>query len=79
MDDNDWSNEFNGFMNSALGKEMMRSLKEDLHDTIIREAQKAESSDTAFGLLKEASGVIKVMDHIRFLSVNIPIGERVKE
>lgn len=68
MDNNDWSNEFNGFINSALGKELLRSLKEDLHDGLIRDAQNAETADTAFGLLKEASGVIKSMEHLMFLS-----------
>ncbi|MBA3678776.1 hypothetical protein H0W80_01085 [Candidatus Saccharibacteria bacterium] len=72
MDNDDWSNEINGFVNSAMGKEIMRSLKEDLHDNLIRQAQEAKTADSAFGLLKEAAGVIKVLDHVRFLSVNVP-------
>lgn len=68
MDKPDWSNEFNSLLNSALGKELMRSLREDLHDTILREAQNAKTSDEAFGLLKETSGVIKAIEHLMFLS-----------
>ncbi len=68
MDKQDWSNEFNSLFNSPLGKELIRSLKEDLHDTILRDAQNAKTSDVAFGLLKETSGVIKSIEHLMFLS-----------
>lgn len=77
MDKSDWSNEFNSLFNSALGKELIRSLKEDLHDTIVRDAQNAKTSDAAFGLLKESSGVIKSIEHLMFLSaVTKDEGER---
>ena len=66
MDNNDWSEQFKSFADSALGKEILRALKEDLHDNLIREAQTAKNADSAFGLLKEASGVIKVVDYIGF-------------
>ena len=60
----DWSNEFNSLLSSALGKELMRSLKEDLHGSLIKKAQSAETQDVAFGLLKEASGVMLAMEHM---------------
>ena len=58
-------------MKSPLGEEMIRSIKEDLYENLLREAQKETTADSAFGLLKEASGVIKVIDHLWFLSVSI--------
>lgn len=61
--------EFKSLMSSRLGKELVRSLKEDLHDSIIQDAQKAKSQETAYGLLKEASGVIKSIEHLMFLAV----------
>ena len=36
-----------------------------LHDELIRRAQKSNDPHEAFGLLKEASGIIKVLDHIK--------------
>lgn len=74
-----WSEDFKAFANSALGKELIRELRENLHDNLIREAQSAKSAETAFGLLKEASGVIKSIDHINFLSVSLPKEEDSRE
>ena len=74
----DYSPQVKSFLNSAMGKEMMRSLKEDLHDTLILNAQEADDPNTAYGLLKEASGVIKVMNHIRFLA-SVPTDESSKD
>ena len=73
--ENDWSNQFNSLLSSPLGKELLRTLKEDLHDGLILDAQKADNADNAFGLLKEASGVIKVVNHLRFLSTTLPTDE----
>jgi hypothetical protein len=70
----DWAPEFKGFFNSPLGKELIRSLKEDLHDTKVSEAQKAENADNAFGLLKESRGVMLAIEHMMFLSA-VPIVE----
>lgn len=73
--DSDWSKDFNGLLSSALGKELMRSLKEDLHGSLIKKAQSAPTQDTAFGLLKEASGVMLAMEHMMFLSSTVPTDE----
>lgn len=72
MDKPDWSNEFNSFIESALGKELIRSLREDLHDSILSEARHSESMEVAYGLLKEASGVIKAIEHLQFLAAVLP-------
>jgi hypothetical protein len=66
-----YSEEIKGFLNSAQGKEMIRSLMEDLHDNLIKDAQKENTAETAFGLIKEASGVIKCIEHMMFLSVSM--------
>jgi hypothetical protein len=55
---------------------MVRELT-NLHDTLVRQAQAAESAETAFGLLKEAGGVIKTLDHLNMLAVT-PIDGRDK-
>ena len=36
-----------------------------MHDDLLRKAQKSNDPDEAFGLLKEAGGIIKVLDHIK--------------
>lgn len=61
----EWSKEFKAFLESPLGVEMIRSLREDLHGSLITSAQDAESIEKGYGLLKEAAGVIKVLDHLQ--------------
>lgn len=73
------NNQIKSFLNSALGKELIRELTENLHDNLIRQAQQSDNAETAFGLLKEASGVIKTIDHIKFLSVSLPEAEGSRE
>lgn len=67
--DNDWAEQLQSFLKTPLGKEIIRSLKEDLHDNIIDEAEKAKSQEVAYGLIKEARGVIKSIDHLSSLAV----------
>jgi hypothetical protein len=76
LNNEDWSGDFNGLFNSALGKELIRSLKEDKHDSIIREAERAQTSDEAYGLIKEASGVMLAIEHMMFLSTVPTEGEK---
>jgi len=76
LNNEDWSNDFNGLFNSALGKELLRSLKEDKHDSLIREAERATSADSAYGLIKEASGVMLAIEHMMFLSTVPTDGEK---
>lgn len=52
-----------------MGAEVLRSLKEDLHDNLIKNAESAESMENAFGLLNKAAGVMLAMEHLQFLSV----------
>jgi len=70
----DYSKEIKSFLNSSQGKEMIRSIKEDLYLKLLNEAGREPTADSAFGLIKEASGVIKTIEHIMFLSVSM--GER---
>lgn len=65
----DWSKQFNSLMSSPLGEELVRTLREDLHESILTEARSADSQEKAYGLLKEASGVIKSIEHLKFRSV----------
>lgn len=65
---NDYSELFDSFLKSDLGKELVRTLKEDLHDSLVAEAQRARHAEDAYGLLKEASGVIKSIEHLQFRS-----------
>jgi hypothetical protein len=64
----DWSKQFEALLSSPLGKELIAQLelrKQQLQD----EAAQAKSSEEAFGLLKEAGGVITAIAHLRFLAV----------
>ena len=61
----DIAKELDSFLKSPLGVEMIRVLKEDLHGRLIEDAQNAENQDIAFGLLKEARGVIKSVEHLQ--------------
>lgn len=72
----DWSERFKSLLESDLGKEMVRALKEELHDNIVKDAQNADTQEKAFGLLKEASGVIKALEHLQFRSAVAPKGGR---
>lgn len=67
--DNDWAEQLQSFLKTPLGREIIRSLKEDLHDNIIDEAEKAKSQEVAYGLIKEARGVIKSIDHLSSMAV----------
>lgn len=60
--------ELKGFLSSAEGRKALLSLKENLHDNLVRDAQRELTPDSAFGLLKEAAGVIKSIEHLVFLS-----------
>lgn len=64
----DWSKQFNSLLSSPLGVELISQLnirKEQLMDN----ATSAKTQEAAYGLLKEASGVIKAIEHLMFLSV----------
>ena len=67
--DNDWAEQLQSFLKTPLGREIIRSLREDLHDNIIDEAEKAKSQEVAYGLIKEARGVIKSIDHLSSMAV----------
>lgn len=59
---------YKSLLSSPLGEDMLKQLNV-LHDSLITEAESAEDPNTAFGLLKQAAGVIKAIGHLKFLSV----------
>jgi len=61
----DWSQQFNSFLKTPLGQELIRCLKEDLHGSLIEDAEKATNQDEAYGLLKQAGGVILAVGHLQ--------------
>ena len=65
----DFSEAFSGFLKTPLGVELIRTIKEDLHDNLVREAENSLSQENSYGLIKEASGVIKVLEHLQYRSV----------
>ena len=71
MDNNqdDWSKQFNSLLSSPLGVELIRTLREDVYANLVADAVRAKSQENAFGLLKEAGGVIKAIEHLQFKSV----------
>jgi len=70
----DWGESFAAFVKSPLGVELIRSLKEDLHQSLVEDAEKSDTQDVAYGLIKEARGVIKSIEHLQFRAV-VPKGK----
>lgn len=66
----DWSAEFKKLLSSPLGEELVRTLREDVHDNVVADAEKEDSPNKAFGLLNQARGVIKAIEHLQFRSVS---------
>jgi len=64
----DWSNQFNSLLSSPLGKELISQLN-TRKEQLVMDATKEKTQETAFGLLKQASGVILAIEHLQFLSV----------
>lgn len=70
--DNDWSAQFKSLLASPIGRELVRVLTEGLHNSIIEDAEKAGTAETAYGLLKEARGVIKAVEHLNSIAAFAP-------
>lgn len=70
----DWSKEFETLLSSPLGKELLAELTL-LKQRMLDEAALAKDAETAFGLLREAGGVIKSIEHLQFLSAVVPAVE----
>ena len=64
----DWAKQFNSLLSSPLGKELIKTLN-DRKQQLTDEAAKARTPNDAFGLLKEAGGVIKAIEHLQYRSV----------
>lgn len=59
-----FTEEYRALFNSPLGADIIRSLK-DLHDSLIVDGEASEQSDKGYGLLKEASGVMLAVSHLK--------------
>lgn len=66
--DSNWSSEFKSLFSSPLGKQLMSELT-IVKQRLLDDAAAANTAETAFGLLREAGGVIKAIDHLQFLAV----------
>lgn len=64
MAEHDFTEEYKGLWQSALGRKIINDLHE-LHDSKVTEAEKANTSDSGYGLLKEASGVMLSISHLK--------------
>lgn len=71
----DWSRQIKDLLSSPLGVEVVRTLKEDLHRRIVEDAEKAMTQETAYGLLKEARGVIRGIEHLQSIAGLSPTDE----
>lgn len=67
----DFTEQFKNLLNSSLGKELVRTLTEDLHDTIVESAEKETRQEVAFGELKKAAGVKEALNHLQGRAQNI--------
>jgi len=74
VDRDNWSLQFNSLLSSPLGAELIRELKER-HNQLVAEAEQADTQEKAYGLLKQASGVMLAVEHLQFLSVVAPTDE----
>jgi hypothetical protein len=64
----DWSEQFKSLLSSPLGQELLNTLNQQ-RLLLLDEAAKARTQEQAFGLLKEAGGVIKAIEHLQFRAV----------
>lgn len=60
----DFTENYKALFTSPFGEDIELKLK-DLRDSLIDDADKAETQDSAYGLLKQASGVMLALSHIK--------------
>lgn len=65
----DHSQDFKSLLDSKFGKELVRTLEEDLKGSLLSKAEGATDMETSYGFTKEASGVTKVIEHLQFRAV----------
>lgn len=70
----DFAKQYQSLLSSPLGVDMLAELRKE-HDSSVEKAERSTDPNTAFGLLKEASGVIKAIDHLHFLAHIAPKDE----
>lgn len=65
----DWSQQFKDLLSSPLGAELIRTLREDVHNTLLDKAEGDNTpEDERLRLLNNASGVTKAIAHLNFRS-----------
>jgi len=60
----DFTEQYRALFGSTFGDDIEDKLKE-LRDSLVDDAGKAESQDKAYGLLKQASGVMLALSHLQ--------------
>lgn len=63
-DQHDFSEEYKALWASPFGSDILRTLDE-LHSSMITDAEKADSLERGYGLLKQASGVMLAVSHLK--------------
>jgi len=64
----DWAKQFEALLSSPLGKQLIHELT-SLSASTFDSARQSSNMEEGYGLLKEAGGVIKAIEHLRFLAV----------
>lgn len=70
----DYSQQFENLLSSPLGQEMLKGL-ETLRQSNLEDAERAPSSEKAFGFTKQASGVKLAIGHLQYLATVPPKDE----
>ena len=60
----DFTENYKNLFSSPFGEDIERVLRE-YRDSLIEDADKAQTQDSAYGLLKQASGVMLALSHIK--------------
>lgn len=78
QDNIDWAKQFEALLSSPLGKELLRTLNEDLRASVVLSAENSDSLEKGYGLLKMAAGVNLAIGHLQSRAV-VPTGEGSKD
>lgn len=64
MADHDYTEEYKALWSSPFGANILGTL-DSLHSSLITDAEKAEALEKGYGLLKQASGVMLAVSHLK--------------
>lgn len=78
--DNSLTAEVKSLLSSPGGQELLRSLQEDLHDNLVKEAETSDKmgADERLRLLNTANGVTKAIAHLHSIAA-VPADEGNKD